>query len=1187
MNRAYRRVSALFAALLILVPASLPMLSLASAQATTPACGTADAPVDIALSSPVSGRDASPSSDDDCYFRVALAGDLASQRLRVNLSLAGDHHVYVKRGAAPTLSTSSNDCFGTTSSPASEWCIVDWPLSAGDHIIRVARVDAAASDFTLVATLEQAAPGCNLGAVITSVTASQAYTLDGATGSKCLFAYTATHAGELVKFNLAAAATTTYLYVRAGALPITSHMSTSAVADCIATSGTTNRNCIVPAVAGQTYYGMVYRFSAGTSGSSTLTTTTFNYCSLGPGVTTLSEGSPVSGSFTLDAGAHCDFAFTPAAGFSLANISASVSSTSGSPFLLLKRGALPTTTPLAINRDCSASATTAGVSCTLRHEGGVVYASVWRTATGSGTTTFTITARSAEGCSAGAGEVDLADDVASFASLANLSDAACHFRFTPSPDEANVRVVAQPTAGDVDLYVRKGARATLAAFDCKADAGGAGIAETCELENDGSDLSVMVWRKAGAPSFGVTAHAFSPCSLGGGSVALTLGSPLEGELTDAEGATCWFTVALPGGGADAVRLALVPESGDFDLYVRKGSRPSLAASDCSSTATGDALPEACAVALEAGTYHAAVRRKSGSGAFSVVATAVPSCEQGVGVHALPNGSMVAMSLLDAPGAKCLFSFTPGHPLADPFHPANDMMRLQLAPATGNFDLYVRKNALPTTTTRDCASTLAGAAAESCELLVSDGATYYGMVRRASGSGAFHLLASTSSSCALGPGMHRLVDRIDPGAAFRNVTSAACYFRLDTSPSADLAQFDLAVAPGPSSSFVSATLSVAQGYVPSVAARDCGGNATFTNYPSLGLVLNSPAQCALPVAASAPWYVRIAQGATLGTTTVTPALVGETFFVPTLENGVPAQGSVRVGGTQYWKVIVPQDATMLSIETSGDPTGTACQAGSQAGTPAGGNVALACALMALPSLVGCVVLAGQGLPASCSDLDRSFVQRCDRSDAPDEACRELATAARAACLTLEALEPAACDKLDGSYTGTCRLAASRDAPARCPGSPLDLATVRPIDVDLYVRRTLLPSPALNDCASKNGGSFEACRFGQTAMDAHAQLQDARLAANAALADARRAVNENRTAADAAYAQARAAAGEGAPLPDLPATPGPQAPSPYGTAKPLPGGGKYYIAVKGPALELLTRGGDYAIVAVHDGSVGGVP
>jgi len=232
--------------------------------------------------------------------------------------------------------------------------------------------------------------------------------------------------------------------------------------------------------------------------------------------------------------------------------------------------------------------------------------------------------------------------------------------------------------------------------------------------------------------------------LGAGTTVLTDGVPVAGTLDAVFDANCEFQFT-PLGGATHARFTMTLATSDFDLYVKRGSAPTTADWECRPFFGGTAT-EICELPVNGQDHFAMVRRFSGSGDFTITALSVtppPTCSLGPGTHVLAEGVPVTASLTDASGALCEFEFTPAA--------GSDIGSITMSPATSDFDLYVKRGSAPTTTDWECRPFSGGTTTETCNLL-TNGQTFYAMVRRFGGSGDFTIVASSATVPELGNGV---------------------------------------------------------------------------------------------------------------------------------------------------------------------------------------------------------------------------------------------------------------------------------------------------------------------------------------------------------------------------------------------------------------------------------------------------
>lgn len=194
-----------------------------------------------------------------------------------------------------------------------------------------------------------------------------------------------------------------------------------------------------------------------------------------------------------------------------------------------------------------------------------------------------------------------------------------------------------------------------------------------------------------------------------------------------------------------------------------------------------------------------------------------SCPLGAGVHTIANGQSISSSLPATTGASCEFQFTPGA--------SADLAQLVLNGLQSDFDLYVKKNAIPTTSSWDCRPYSGGTTAETCQVAVSPGDYVGVMVRRFSGSGTFTVTASSISVPELtngvpvdasmtGPGQTKLFKLVVPAG------SSAVNFAIAPTNDATVAGGVCAVTTGVAPCTPDADLYVRFGAIPTLSSFGC-------------------------------------------------------------------------------------------------------------------------------------------------------------------------------------------------------------------------------------------------------------------------------------------------------------------------------------------------------------------------------
>ncbi|HEV8361641.1 MAG TPA: PPC domain-containing protein [Candidatus Thermoplasmatota archaeon] len=810
-----------------------------------------------------------------------------------------DFDLYVRKGAPPT--TALYDCRPFSGGTTTETCNMDLTDTTTWYVM-VNRFSGS-GDFTIKATQINT---CSLGASPTALTdgTSVAGSLTLDLGAKCLF--TISTPTNLAKVTLTPATDNFNLYVRRDAFP------TTAVFDCSSlVTGAGVDTCSVPNIPGTTLYAMAYRPAVGVgSADFTIKYDGINSCTLGNAATALTDGVSLTTSLTADLNANCLFSFTSTSNTVRINMTPAVDNYN----LYLRRNAPPTTATNFF--DCSSTLT--GVTtdtCSLSNvDGDVIYAMVLRPVVGAATNDFTIRADGLNTCSLGNGAISLTEDTNVTGTLTSNQFANCLFSFTAAAgvDLGKLLLFPASSTNNFDLIVRAGSAPrtgpTTASRigNCFSNLTGTST-DSCGLSPT-TTLYALVHRPAAgtvSADFNVKGQSILTCSLGLSTIPLVNNVATLGVLANEVNAACNFSFA-PSLTEDTVRISMSPPAtgGDFDLYVKKGSAPTTTVYDCRPFLTGNAT-ETCTLANDGTTVYVLVRRFSGTGTFSVTASAFSPCSFGNGDKLLSEGAAETASLSSDAGAACFFSFTTD-PLAD-------TATFDLTPNAGaDFDLYVKTVSRPTTSSYGCRSIAVGAGAgESCEA-PGEAVTFFGMVTRVSGSGDFTVNATSTSSCSLGYGTHALNPGQTVEAALDLFTNAKCYFSFEHDPGADFAHLNMT--PPDATPATDFDMYVRKGAQPTTTLWDCrpffGGNRSE--------------DCFMLIEDATPYQVLVRRFSSITTAFGTYfTITAKNFVVPTLENGIAVQGVAEANGFTYYKVVSPVEAQHLTIATAGDPVNRAC------------------------------------------------------------------------------------------------------------------------------------------------------------------------------------------------------------------------------------------------------------------------
>ena len=193
-------------------------------------------------------------------------------------------------------------------------------------------------------------------------------------------------------------------------------------------------------------------------------------------------------------------------------------------------------------------------------------------------------------------------------------------------------------------------------------------------------------------------------------IVLTNNVPVT-ALSGAAGSDQYFKIDV----AAAQRLAfrLSGDSGDADMYVRFGSRPTETAYDCRPYLNGS--NETCTInATSAGTYYVLLR---GYTAYSNTSLVASYSKPPAGDSVLENGIPVT-GISGAAGNTKYWKITPG---------AGRTLRVAISGGSGDVDLYVRLGSRPTTTAYLCRPYINGNN-ETCTIPSTAAGDYYIMLR---------------------------------------------------------------------------------------------------------------------------------------------------------------------------------------------------------------------------------------------------------------------------------------------------------------------------------------------------------------------------------------------------------------------------------------------------------------------------
>ncbi|MBO2662569.1 S8 family peptidase [Shewanella algae] len=198
------------------------------------------------------------------------------------------------------------------------------------------------------------------------------------------------------------------------------------------------------------------------------------------------------------------------------------------------------------------------------------------------------------------------------------------------------------------------------------------------------------------------------------------------SVSGVQGSSNYFYIDVPAGAAD-LNIDLASGSGDADLYVSQGSKPTLNSYQCRPYKSGN--NESCSFSSPAeGRWYVMLQ---GYSAYSgATLTATHNAGGGCGSDCLENG-VPKSNLSGSAGSEQHFTIQV---------PAGVSLNIATSGGSGDADLYVRAGAAPSTSVYDCRPYKNGNI-ESCSFQVTQAATYHVMIRGYSAFSGMQLLAS--------------------------------------------------------------------------------------------------------------------------------------------------------------------------------------------------------------------------------------------------------------------------------------------------------------------------------------------------------------------------------------------------------------------------------------------------------------
>ncbi|NUZ11875.1 S8 family serine peptidase [Pseudoalteromonas sp. McH1-7] len=182
--------------------------------------------------------------------------------------------------------------------------------------------------------------------------------------------------------------------------------------------------------------------------------------------------------------------------------------------------------------------------------------------------------------------------------LSGSASSSQYFTFEVPADKTNVTFTMSGGTGDADLYVKLGSQPTTASYDCRPYE--SGNAETCSFDAP----------QAGTYHVMINGYqAYSGVSLVATTSGSSTGTPQAGggtieDVSASSGQWVHYTIEVPEGMSDFT-VKTFGGSGDADLFVKFGARPTTTSYDCRPYESGNT--ETCVITNpQAGTWHLSI-----------------------------------------------------------------------------------------------------------------------------------------------------------------------------------------------------------------------------------------------------------------------------------------------------------------------------------------------------------------------------------------------------------------------------------------------------------------------------------------------------------------------------------------------------------------------------------------------------
>lgn len=448
------------------------------------------------------------------------------------------------------------------------------------------------------------------------------------------------------------------------------------------------------------------------------------------------------------------------------------------------------------------------------------------------------------------------------------------YRIDVPAGQTNLEIMISGGTGDCDLYIKFGARPTTSSYDFRPFL--AGNDETVTIADPAAGTWYIVLRGYSSYS-GVTLQASY-----GDVITLEDNVPLP-NLTGPLNSTTYYKIKVPSG-KTTLEITIAGGTGNCDLYVKRGIKPTVSSWDYRPYLFGN--NETVTVSNpQSGTWYIMLRARQ---PYSGVTLNADYWFSG-SVTLLSNGVPVT-GIADIEGGEKYFRIiVPGD---------QTQFEIQISGGTGDADLYVKLDSVPTTTDYDYRPYQIG----NNETVTIDNPTsgnWLIMVRGYHAYAGLTLVATFEDDGSSGGTVIPLTNGV-PVTGLAGAAGSETFYKIDV-PSGQ-ASLEIAIAGG-------------TGDVDMYIRKDAQPTATEWDYRPYLIGNNETVTINNPAAGT--YYIMLRAYTAYTGVTLVATYIPIPDAVTTLTNGVPVSGlSAAAGSEDFYKIVVPAGQDFLNIAISG-------------------------------------------------------------------------------------------------------------------------------------------------------------------------------------------------------------------------------------------------------------------------------